>query len=134
MIKFNLRHRFKILHKQLSRGSGFSMEWILVISVRLIGGNSEREGRVEVLYDDEWGSVCDDWFDENAADVLCRQLGYSSGLVMGRAYFGQSEGPIWLDDIRCHGNESTIFDCMTMCWGCHNCGHYEDVGVVCRKW
>ena len=61
------------------------MESNLRILVRLSGGNNERRGRVEVLYNDEWGTVCDDLFDKNTADVFYSQLGYSSGLVMGQA-------------------------------------------------
>lgn len=46
-------------------------------SVRLAGGLNVREGRVEVCYNNQWGSVCDDNWDSNDARVACRQLGFS---------------------------------------------------------
>ncbi len=46
--------------------------------VRLVGGPHFRMGRLEVQTDGSWGSVCGDkYFDNNAATVVCRQLGYS---------------------------------------------------------
>ena len=45
--------------------------------VRLVGGSTEYEGRVEVCYNEAWGTICDDGFDSNDATVVCGQAGYS---------------------------------------------------------
>jgi deleted-in-malignant-brain-tumors protein 1 len=40
-------------------------------------------------------------------------------------------GQIWLDDVQCRGNETSLFDCPANALGIHNCGHNEDAGVRC---
>ena len=47
-------------------------------TVRLVGGNSSREGRVEVCINDVWGTICDFGWSEDDAKVVCGQLGFSN--------------------------------------------------------
>ncbi|MFT7805964.1 neurotrypsin [Arapaima gigas] len=100
--------------------------------VRLVAGETRREGRVEVFLNSQWGSVCDDgWNDLNAA-VVCRQLGFT-GVSKARslAYFGEGQGPIHLDNVRCSGKEASLGECAAEGPGSHDCRHSEDAGVIC---
>ena len=54
----------------------FSFISASALTVRLQGGFSQFEGRVEVLYNGTWGTVCDDYFSDTAAKVVCRMLNY----------------------------------------------------------
>ena len=104
--------------------------------VRLVNGGCPHQGRVEVYYRGRWGTVCDDSFDLNDANVFCRYLGYRYGAlrVYGNARFGRGSGPIWFDDMRCTGRETNPFRCpKRLPIGSHNCGHNEDVGITCRS-
>ena len=102
--------------------------------IRLIGGNNETEGRVEVLIQGQWGTVCDDFWNNNDAMVVCRQLGLPAegAQALSFAHFGQGEGPITLDNVRCSGLEEYISDCPNNGLFVHNCAHYEDAGVRCQ--
>jgi len=101
------------------------------VTTRLVNGN-QYVGRVEVWYNGEWGTVCDDAFGEVDASVVCYALGYGYvGHSLPNAYYGQGTGQIWLDEVACTGNETFIGDCGHLPWGSHNCQHNEDVSVDC---
>ncbi|KAK4314821.1 hypothetical protein Pmani_013927 [Petrolisthes manimaculis] len=92
----------------------------------------EVSGRIEVRYMGIWGSVCDDDFGLQEGHVLCRMLGWSkASQVYKNNTFGAGSGPIWLDDVRCLGYETTITDCQHEPWGHSNCDHTEHVGIRC---
>ncbi|KAI4804685.1 hypothetical protein KUCAC02_026304 [Chaenocephalus aceratus] len=103
--------------------------------VRLVGGErgqSDR-GRVELYVNGEWGTVCDDLWNINNAEVVCRQLGFTRALKAAKnSEFGEGKDlRILLDDVQCDGTESGLLDCQHTGVGTNNCAHYEDAGVIC---
>ncbi|MCA9543666.1 MAG: scavenger receptor cysteine-rich domain-containing protein, partial [Myxococcales bacterium] len=99
-------------------------------TVRLAGGDGAGHGRVEIYANDQWGTVCDDAFGLEEAEVVCRQLGFA-GALESIQLFGGGADPIWLDDLACVGDEPSLLECPARPLGQHNCGHIEDAGVRC---
>ncbi|XP_071504919.1 scavenger receptor cysteine-rich domain-containing group B protein-like [Diadema antillarum] len=100
--------------------------------VRLVDGSGSYEGRVEVLYDSQWGTVCHNYWDIMDASVVCKQLGFANATDSFRyAYFGggSPDQPIYLDDVRCSGNETELTDCEYRGWDVKGCIHYYDAGL-----
>ncbi|XP_052006841.1 lysyl oxidase homolog 3B-like isoform X1 [Xyrauchen texanus] len=92
-----------------------------------------NEGRIEVFYKGEWGTICDDDFSLANAHVLCRQLGFVSATGWTHsAMYGKGTGKIWLDNVQCSGSERSISVCKSRGWGNSDCTHDEDAGVICK--
>ncbi|XP_071886462.1 antigen WC1.1-like [Anas platyrhynchos] len=91
-----------------------------------------KSGRVEVKKQDQWGTVCDGYWDVSDAAVVCRQLGCGGALkVHWNAHFGPGSGPIWMDYVDCRGTESALSDCNHAVWRPTDCTHRRDAGVTC---
>nr|ACT53266.1 scavenger receptor cysteine-rich protein [Azumapecten farreri] len=105
------------------------------VNVRLVNGQSPDEGRVEVQVNGQWGTVCDDLWNEVDANVVCSMLGYTNGTArgVGNAYFGSGSGSILMDDVQCVGTEQNIAQCVYGGFGVHDCDHSEDAGVICHS-
>ena len=120
----------------------------LVDGERTTGDGRPCEGRLEIYINGQWGTICDDYWGDEDADVACRQLGFTGGSVVDARQFnagstrragsfpaGDEDQPIWLDDLRCHGSESDLLECRHRRseTGHIGCSHYEDVGIRCVK-
>ena len=88
--------------------------------IRLRGGRSYKEGRIELYLNGQWGTVCDDLWDTRDTQVACRQLGFSRAKRHWTIRGGT--GPIWLDDVSCNGREGNLLHCSHLGIGSHNCG------------
>ncbi|XP_029943487.1 uncharacterized protein LOC115385559 [Salarias fasciatus] len=101
--------------------------------IRLAGPGSTRcSGRVELLRNGSWGTVCDRGWDLADARVVCRQLGCGLPTTATlSAAFGPGVGPVWLSDVGCSGTESALTQCSHGGLGSASCDHGEGAGVVC---
>uniref|UniRef100_A0A9J8BEP6 SRCR domain-containing protein n=1 Tax=Cyprinus carpio carpio TaxID=630221 RepID=A0A9J8BEP6_CYPCA len=104
---------------------------VICSGVRLVGG-SRCSGRLEILHDQTWMSVCDAVFDQQDAEVVCRELDCGAPVqVLGAAAFDKEDTQMWTQEIQCRGNESQIHLCPTSLPHKYNCSHDNDVGLVC---
>ncbi|CAI5671649.1 unnamed protein product [Oreochromis niloticus] len=105
----------------------------LDVSILLTGsGSTQCSGRVEVYHNNSWGTVCDDGWDLNDAEVVCRQINCGSTLeVPPSADFGAGTGQIWLDNVTCSGNESSLTECQHSGFGSNRCEHSQNAAVIC---
>ncbi|XP_058272783.1 deleted in malignant brain tumors 1 protein-like [Hemibagrus wyckioides] len=105
---------------------------VICNGVRLVGSGGDCAGRLEVFHSGSWGTVCDDSWDIEDAQVVCRQL--QCGVALSThipAWFGPGTGSIWLNEVECEGNETSLWNCRFQLCEEGECGHHEDVGVVC---
>ena len=98
--------------------------------IRLTGG---LQGRVEIVYQGIWGTVCDDEWDDIDASVVCRDLGLLGGTATRQAQYGSGTGPVWLSQVDCLGNENKLSHCNHNGAGViGNCSNAQDAGVQCK--
>ena len=121
--------------------SGIAASTCTDVSKALASRNTE--GRVEVINDGVWGTVCDDYWSNGDGNVACRQMGFAGAeRVFFNSHFGgAAKGTrTWLDNLQCAGDEDDLLDCPRRggpAVGDHNCNddgrHVEDAGVRCLK-
>ncbi|KAM6932962.1 scavenger receptor cysteine-rich type 1 protein M130-like, partial [Xenentodon cancila] len=87
------------------------MEIICSDSVRLVNGSGRCSGRLEVKSNQSWSSVSQDAFDQQDAEVVCRELDCGAPSVLQGALYGDPEAPVWSREFNCEGHESTLQDC-----------------------
>ncbi|XP_067881372.1 scavenger receptor cysteine-rich type 1 protein M130-like [Heterodontus francisci] len=89
-------------------------------------------GRVEVLHGDQWGTLCDLYFDMEDANVVCEHLQCGTvNSIPGGAHFGKGTGPVWKENFRCRGNETRLWDCPVSSWEQFSFSHENDASVIC---
>ena len=102
-------------------------------TIRLVGGATPLEGRVEIFLLGQWGTVCDYDWDLADATVVCIQLGFLRAVEAPRsATFGTGSGPSWYSYVRCAGTEQNLTECRKYISPSGNaCSHSQDAGVMC---
>jgi len=131
-------------NKHKMRSSDGEMVSNVFFPVRLIhnGVVGGKSGRLEVYIAGQWGTICDDRFEwqtynNNAALVVCRTLGFSGGEVFREPQTDEKFGvfdaaPILAVGLQCKGTEADIAECGMFWFGdTLNCGHREDIGINC---
>ncbi|XP_078390927.1 scavenger receptor cysteine-rich domain-containing protein DMBT1-like [Cetorhinus maximus] len=102
------------------------------IEMRLVNGTETCSGRLELNYNNTWGSVCGAGWDMLDAKVACQQLGCGVAKSAPQGgHFGAAPGLFWLDDVACKGTEANLFQCRANAWGKHNCTSAEAASVIC---
>eukprot|EP00062_Callorhinchus_milii_P024684 gi/632984858/ref/XP_007909356.1/ PREDICTED: deleted in malignant brain tumors 1 protein-like [Callorhinchus milii] len=134
----NESHLLKCKQSSLNKSTGnmsdVGVQCSKDVQIRLMEGGSSCAGRVEIYYNGTWGTVCDDSWGLLEADVVCKQLGCGSAVnAASSAPCGRVPGPVWLDEVRCSGKESALWECASSPWGQHDFYHKEDVSILCRE-
>lgn len=106
--------------------------------IALVGEDGETadvtadKGNVLIYHGGQLWSVCDDHWNDHAAAVVCRSLGYAGATGhTTQSFFGQPDYDIGLDDVNCTGTETSLLDCGHSPFGVHNCDRREAAGVIC---
>ena len=106
-------------------------------AVRLVGGPTPLEGRVEIFFFHQWGTVCNYNWDLADATVVCHQLGYLRAVgapLYASTIYGAGSGPSWYSNVGCTGTEMNLTGCSSHFTLSGNaCPHSQDAGVVCSS-
>ena len=98
--------------------------------MRLADGLHDYQGRIEIEYYGTWGTVCDNGFSLFSGNVVCRRLGFIAARSI-LTNVASGVGDIWLSNVQCIGNETSLELCPHDGFGTHSCHHRQDIGVEC---
>lgn len=124
-------------------------------ALRLVGGDGYLSGRVEICFNEAWGTICDNQFDTIDSSVICGQLGFSrfsnnsmhdysqvsvyyetfitvDSVAASGATFGEGTGRVLINSLQCFGNETILTQCPGADSVTSSCPHSRDIGVVCQ--
>ena len=101
--------------------------------VQLVGGKSENEGRVEIYYNNTWGTVCSTYWNKYDSNTVCWQLGYTEAIKYYLSPLSDQENsPVWMNKVYCGAYEICLGKCPFAGFGDNNCRHRQDVFVSCK--
>ncbi|XP_055896650.1 low-density lipoprotein receptor-related protein 6-like isoform X2 [Biomphalaria glabrata] len=104
------------------------------LEIRLVGGYTKYEGNVEVFHNATWGGICDDYWSELHAQIVCSMLGFQKSnalAIKNNSFLDTSYTPFWLDDVKCPSNATILWHCTHRAWGSNDCNRGEKAGVKC---
>ncbi|KAL4008854.1 hypothetical protein ACER0C_002706 [Sarotherodon galilaeus] len=119
--------------------SGYTLDLTCSDSVRLLNGTSLCSGRLEVNYNQSnqskqsWTSVCEDDFDQQDAEVVCREIGCGPPSALQGELYGDVGAPVWSKEFQCEGHESTLLDCRSSNSTRSSCSPGKAVGLTCSE-
>lgn len=115
--------------------------------IRLAASSNPLTGRVEICVNSTWGTVCNDYWDDSDASVVCRQVGFSGegininikeietasigAIAQTRYYYYLSNFPVHITDLNCNGTEESVLDCSHNTITQHSCQRYSTAYVQC---
>ncbi|NXL35338.1 C163A protein, partial [Glaucidium brasilianum] len=104
------------------------------VELRLVAGEGPCAGRVEVKLQGQWGSVGDENWDMDDAEVVCQHLGCGSAArtYLANTRFISGDSVISLAVVNCRGDEAVLWDCEIRGWGPYEGVHDFDTAVECQ--
>ncbi|XP_061576127.1 scavenger receptor cysteine-rich type 1 protein M160-like [Cololabis saira] len=102
--------------------------------VRLVGGPDRCSGRLEVKSSQVWSSVCEEDFDRQDAEVVCKELSCGDLSVLRGAVYGETGAPVWRREFHCGGNESFLLDCNRTSSAVKTCHPGKAAHVTCSEY
>lgn len=99
--------------------------------VKISGTDNTNSGLLMVYHNNEWGTVCNVDFHFVDAHVACQQLGFLAAAWYGKLPISSAGMPIWMSHVDCQGSEASVMDCAHNGFGFNNCGHNQDVSLIC---